>query len=147
MQDFSDLPKTLSAALLAKGYNRMTPVQEAVSDAALAESDLLVSAQTGSGKTHTMNQVLRGEALAAVDKWIDQARDKDGLVLDLRRNYGGNLDVGRMVVGRFLAEPTDLVFVTAQEEVTTIWPFSVELFLRVQFAPRGRRYSDATGGR
>lgn len=89
---------------------------------------------------HTMNQALRGEAMGAVDKWIDQAMDKDGLVIDLRRNYGGNLDVGRMIVGRFLSEPSDLVFVTAQEKVTTIWPFSVELFLRVEFAPRGKRY-------
>jgi C-terminal processing protease CtpA/Prc len=91
-------------------------------------------------RLHTMNQVLLGEALGAVDAWIDQAMEKDGLVLDLRRNYGGNLEVGRQIVGRFLPEATDLVFVTAQEQVTTIWPFSVELFLLVQFAPRGKRY-------
>lgn len=51
MQDFSALPKTLSAALSQKGYSGLTPVQKAVSDEALAEKDLLVSAQTGSGKT------------------------------------------------------------------------------------------------
>jgi ATP-dependent RNA helicase DeaD len=41
----------LAAALAARGYDTLTPVQLAVSDAAHAGSDLLVSAQTGSGKT------------------------------------------------------------------------------------------------
>jgi len=41
----------LSNALAARGYETLTPVQEAVTDPALAGSDLLVSAQTGSGKT------------------------------------------------------------------------------------------------
>ncbi|MCV6591446.1 MAG: DEAD/DEAH box helicase [Silicimonas sp.] len=47
----SDLPQTLSAALAAKGYDALTPVQEAVTAPELAGLDLLVSAQTGSGKT------------------------------------------------------------------------------------------------
>lgn len=38
-------------ALTARGYDTLTPVQEAVSDPALVDKDLLVSAQTGSGKT------------------------------------------------------------------------------------------------
>ncbi|SEN27304.1 ATP-dependent RNA helicase DeaD [Loktanella fryxellensis] len=42
---------TLARALAAKGYDALTPVQEAVTDAALDGQDLLVSAQTGSGKT------------------------------------------------------------------------------------------------
>ncbi|WP_417726300.1 DEAD/DEAH box helicase [Roseovarius sp.] len=41
----------LSNALAARGYETLTPVQEAVTDPALSSSDLLVSAQTGSGKT------------------------------------------------------------------------------------------------
>ncbi|MCE0504342.1 DEAD/DEAH box helicase [Roseivivax sp. GX 12232] len=41
----------LSDALAERGYDTLTPVQEAVTDPALAEADLLVSAQTGSGKT------------------------------------------------------------------------------------------------
>jgi ATP-dependent RNA helicase DeaD len=44
------LPPTLAEALAAKGYDSLTPVQEAVI-AADAGADLLVSAQTGSGKT------------------------------------------------------------------------------------------------
>ena len=41
----------LSDALAARGYDTLTPVQQAVTDPDLAGSDLLVSAQTGSGKT------------------------------------------------------------------------------------------------
>ena len=51
MQDNSNLPQTLSAALTAKGYDTLTPVQEAVTAGDYAGRDLLVSAQTGSGKT------------------------------------------------------------------------------------------------
>ncbi len=42
---------TLSAALAERGYDKLTPVQDAVSAPALENADLLVSAQTGSGKT------------------------------------------------------------------------------------------------
>ena len=43
--------KTLSDALADRGYDTLTAVQEAVTNPDLAEADLLVSAQTGSGKT------------------------------------------------------------------------------------------------
>ena len=42
---------TLSAALENRGYSTLTQVQQAVADPALTQADLLVSAQTGSGKT------------------------------------------------------------------------------------------------
>jgi len=42
---------TLAAALEKQGYETLTPVQEAVTDPELDGKDLLVSAQTGSGKT------------------------------------------------------------------------------------------------
>ncbi len=45
------MKKTIADALAAKGYDKLTPVQEAVSDPALTGADMLVSAQTGSGKT------------------------------------------------------------------------------------------------
>jgi len=41
----------LSRALIARGYTDLTPVQEAVLEAGTEARDLLVSAQTGSGKT------------------------------------------------------------------------------------------------
>ena len=43
--------QTLSDALSERGYESLTPVQEAVTDPNLQGADLLVSAQTGSGKT------------------------------------------------------------------------------------------------
>lgn len=43
--------QTLADALAAQGYDALTPVQTAVSDPELSGRDLLVSAQTGSGKT------------------------------------------------------------------------------------------------
>lgn len=42
---------SLSQALSERGYDTLTAVQEAVTDPALSDADLLVSAQTGSGKT------------------------------------------------------------------------------------------------
>ena len=42
---------TLSEALAERGYDKLTPVQDAVSAPELQGADLLVSAQTGSGKT------------------------------------------------------------------------------------------------
>lgn len=41
----------LAAALVAKGYETLTPVQDAVLAEGVSGRDLLVSAQTGSGKT------------------------------------------------------------------------------------------------
>ena len=41
----------LASALAAKGYSQLTPVQTAMAREGLGEADLLVSAQTGSGKT------------------------------------------------------------------------------------------------
>jgi len=43
--------QTIADALARKGYDSLTPVQQAVSQAELEGRDLLVSAQTGSGKT------------------------------------------------------------------------------------------------
>ncbi len=43
--------KTLSDALAERGYDTLTAVQEAVNAPELQDADLLVSAQTGSGKT------------------------------------------------------------------------------------------------
>ena len=48
---FPDLPPALASALAARGYAEATPVQAAVLAPEAAGRDLLVSAQTGSGKT------------------------------------------------------------------------------------------------
>lgn len=51
MTDFAGVIPPLAGALAARGYAALTPVQQAVLAPELAEADLLVSAQTGSGKT------------------------------------------------------------------------------------------------
>jgi ATP-dependent RNA helicase DeaD len=51
MTDFETMAPPLKAALAARGYDRLTPVQSAMLDAEAQSADLLVSAQTGSGKT------------------------------------------------------------------------------------------------
>ena len=48
---FSHLPPLLAEALTARGYTAPTPVQAAVIEPGAAGRDLVVSAQTGSGKT------------------------------------------------------------------------------------------------
>lgn len=63
-----EIAAPLAQALAGKGYEKLTPVQEAVLDPTLTGRDLLVSAQTGSGKT-----VAFGLALAA-SVLDDQAR-------------------------------------------------------------------------
>jgi ATP-dependent RNA helicase DeaD len=45
------LPSALAAALDARGYDTLTPVQTAAADPAAIGHDLIVSARTGSGKT------------------------------------------------------------------------------------------------
>ncbi|GAA4523975.1 DEAD/DEAH box helicase [Chelativorans composti] len=51
MTDFSGVVPALARALANRGYETLTPVQQSMLDPALARSDALVSAQTGSGKT------------------------------------------------------------------------------------------------
>ena len=48
---FPSMPSPLSRALAERGYEEPTPVQAAILAADAAERDLVVSAQTGSGKT------------------------------------------------------------------------------------------------
>lgn len=61
MTQFDHLPATLQEALAEKGYAALTPVQEAVSDPGLSGRDLLVSAQTGSGKTVAFGLAMASE--------------------------------------------------------------------------------------
>ncbi|MFM2388733.1 MAG: hypothetical protein RLZZ437_288 [Pseudomonadota bacterium] len=60
----------LAAALAAKGYAALTPVQQAVLAANAAERDLLVSAQTGSGKTVAFGIAIAPEILAGADRLL-----------------------------------------------------------------------------
>ena len=60
----------LAAALAAKGYESLTPVQLAVIAPELAGRDALVSAQTGSGKTVAFGLAMAGEVLAGADRLL-----------------------------------------------------------------------------
>jgi ATP-dependent RNA helicase DeaD len=51
MTDQSAIVPALGQALAARGYDSLTPVQSAMLDPEIETADLLVSAQTGSGKT------------------------------------------------------------------------------------------------
>ena len=60
---FSDLPPVLGEALAARGYVDPTPVQADVLEPAAAGRDLVVSAQTGSGKTVAFGLAMAGALL------------------------------------------------------------------------------------
>ena len=60
-----DLPAALARALERRGYDALTPVQQAVAAPELQARDLLVSARTGSGKTVAYGLALAGDLLDA----------------------------------------------------------------------------------
>ncbi len=60
----------LAAALAARGYESLTPVQEAVLVDGTAGRDMLVSAQTGSGKTVAFGLAIAPEILNGADKLL-----------------------------------------------------------------------------
>ena len=64
---FSALPPVLSAALSARGYAAPTPVQAAVIEDDAQGRDLIVSAQTGSGKTVAFGLAMASELLQGAD--------------------------------------------------------------------------------
>src|SRR3990170_5423344 len=60
---FPDLPPPLAEALAEHGYTDLTPVQSAVLQPEAAGRDLIVSAQTGSGKTVAFGLAMASELL------------------------------------------------------------------------------------
>ena len=60
----SNLPTRLAEALEQRGYSTLTPVQSAVLEDQAAGRDLIVSAQTGSGKTVAFGLAMAPELLA-----------------------------------------------------------------------------------
>jgi len=61
---FSQIPQPLAEALTAHGYETLTPVQAAVTESQAHGRDLVVSAQTGSGKTVAFGLAMADELLA-----------------------------------------------------------------------------------
>jgi ATP-dependent RNA helicase DeaD len=62
---FPELPPPLLKALSERGYDAPTPVQSSVLDPATTGRDLLVSAQTGSGKTVAFGLAIAEQVLGA----------------------------------------------------------------------------------
>ena len=60
----------LAAALIAKGYAALTPVQEAMLGDDVSGRDLLVSAQTGSGKTVAFGIAIADDLLRGADRLL-----------------------------------------------------------------------------
>lgn len=60
---FTNIPSLLSEALEARGYTALTPVQAHVIEDNAIGRDLVVSAQTGSGKTVAFGLAMAGELL------------------------------------------------------------------------------------
>lgn len=63
MAGIPDIAPALKAALAARGYETLTPVQQAMLDPELGDRDVLVSAQTGSGKTVAFGIAMAGTLL------------------------------------------------------------------------------------
>jgi ATP-dependent RNA helicase DeaD len=61
---FSNLPPFLAAALIDRGYTAPTPVQAAIVEPEALGRDLVVSAQTGSGKTVAFGLAMATDLLA-----------------------------------------------------------------------------------
>ena len=77
---FSQLPSPISAALAEQGYAEPTPVQAAVMEAEARGRDLIVSAQTGSGKTVAFGLAM-AEQLMGEDPQISVAAAPLALVI------------------------------------------------------------------
>ena len=69
MTDFEGVVATLSQALNKRGYETLTPVQQAVLAPELRNADALVSAQTGSGKTVAFGLAMAPTLLAGEDRF------------------------------------------------------------------------------
>ncbi len=70
MTDMTGIAGPLASALEARGYASLTPVQEAVLADGVAGRDLLVSAQTGSGKTVAFGIAIADELLNGADRLL-----------------------------------------------------------------------------
>jgi ATP-dependent RNA helicase DeaD len=69
MTDAAPMIPTLAEALAKRGYDSLTPVQIAVTEAGLEGADLLVSAQTGSGKTVGFGLAIAPTILGDADRF------------------------------------------------------------------------------
>ncbi|MGQ5701813.1 DEAD/DEAH box helicase [Sandaracinobacteroides sp. A072] len=104
---FSDLPLPLADSLAARGYTDLTPVQSAVCAEEALGRDLIVSAQTGSGKTVAFGLAMAGELLGETGQ-LPRAGGPLALVIAPTRELA--LQVSRELM--WLYEPTGARIVT-----------------------------------
>jgi ATP-dependent RNA helicase DeaD len=92
---FADLPALLAEALAARGYAAPTAVQAAVIEPEAAGRDLVVSAQTGSGKTVAFGLAMHPELLGE-DGRIVPTREPHALIIAPTRELA--LQVSRELI-------------------------------------------------
>ncbi|MGK6356422.1 DEAD/DEAH box helicase [Sphingomonas sp. DT-207] len=92
---FADLPALLAEALAARGYAAPTPVQAAVLEPEAQGRDLVVSAQTGSGKTVAFGLAMAGE-LIGEDGRVVSSREPLALIIAPTRELA--LQVSRELI-------------------------------------------------
>ena len=73
MTEFEGVVPALGQALAKRGYTGLTPVQKAVLAPGLGDSDALVSAQTGSGKTVAFGLAMAPTILAGAERFAHAA--------------------------------------------------------------------------
>ena len=91
---FDNLPPLLDEALTARGYTALTPVQSAVMAAEAEGRDLVVSAQTGSGKTVAFGLAMAPQILDG--GMVSLAREPAALIIAPTRELA--LQVSRELV-------------------------------------------------
>ena len=92
---FSTVPPVIGQALAERGYAQPTPVQAAVLEAEALGRDLIVSAQTGSGKTVAFGLAMAGELLGS-DENMPRAQKPAALVIAPTRELA--LQVSRELI-------------------------------------------------
>lgn len=107
MSEFEGIVPALGQALSKRGFSALTPVQTAVLDPALGEADMLVSAQTGSGKTVAFGAAIAPTLLAGADRFA-RAKTPSALVVAPTRELA--LQVSRELA--WLYETTGAVIAT-----------------------------------
>ncbi|HET9427253.1 MAG TPA: DEAD/DEAH box helicase [Allosphingosinicella sp.] len=95
---FRQLPAALAEALASRGYESPTPVQSAVLEDEAAGRDLVVSAQTGSGKTVAFGLAMAPELLAG-EQSLKAVREPLALVIAPTRELA--LQVSRELIWLF----------------------------------------------
>ena len=86
MTEFIGAVPALAQALTKRGYEALTPVQEAILAPELTSADILVSAQTGSGKTVAFGMSMAPDLLGDSDRF---ARAPAPLALVVAPTRGG----------------------------------------------------------